>query len=156
MPISIRLPSKRETVDAIKAMKNGKAAGSDNIRDEVLKVDSYAMADILLPLFQDIWQNEKFPKEWKEGIIIKVPKEGDLSQCRNWEGVTLPVVVSKIFKKIILEQIKNSLEKGLWKEQAGFHNNRLCIDQTNTLRVIIEQSLEFHSLHAVCGLSESF
>jgi hypothetical protein len=41
-------------------------------------------ADILLPLFQDIWQKEKFPKEWKEGIIIKVPKKGDLGQCRNW------------------------------------------------------------------------
>jgi hypothetical protein len=32
-------------------MKNGKAAGSDNIPAEVLKADPYAMADILLPLF---------------------------------------------------------------------------------------------------------
>jgi hypothetical protein len=59
----------------MKAMKNGKAAGSNNIPAEVLKADPYATADILLPLFQDIWQKEKFPKEWKEGItsIMKVP-----------------------------------------------------------------------------------
>jgi hypothetical protein len=29
---------------------------------EVLKADPYAAADILLPLFQEIWQKEKFPK----------------------------------------------------------------------------------------------
>jgi hypothetical protein len=89
-------------------MKNGKAAGSDNILAEVLKADPYAMAD-LLPLFQDIWQKKKFPKELKEGIIIKVPKKADLSQCRNWRGITLLVVISKMFNKIILERIKNLL-----------------------------------------------
>jgi hypothetical protein len=115
LPISIKLPLKREIVDAIKAMKNGKASGSDNILAEVVKADPYATTDILLPLFQDIWQKEKFPKEWKEGILIKVPKKGDLSQCRNWRGVTLLVVISKIFNKIILERIKSSLEKGLRK-----------------------------------------
>ena len=79
LPISIGPPSKREIVNAIKAMKNGKAAGADNIPAEVLKADPYMLADILLPLFQDIWQKEKFLKEWKEGIIIKIPQKGDLS-----------------------------------------------------------------------------
>jgi len=83
LTISIRPPLKRETVNAIKAMKNGKAAGADNIPAEVLKSDTYISADILLTLFQDIWQKEVFPKEWKEVIIIKVPKKGDLSQCKN-------------------------------------------------------------------------
>ena len=79
------------------------------------------------------------------GIIIKVPKKGDLSQSRNWRGVTLLVVISEIFNKIILERIKDMLERGLRREQAGFRHNRSCIDQINTLRVIIEQSLEFQS-----------
>jgi hypothetical protein len=52
----------------------------------------------------------------KETILIKVPKKGDLSQCRNWWGVTVLAVISKIFNKIILERIKNLLEKVLWKE----------------------------------------
>jgi hypothetical protein len=54
-------------------------------------------------------------------------------------------VISKIFNKVILERIKNSLEMGLQKEQAGFRKNRSCIDQINTLRVIIEQSVELQS-----------
>ena len=99
----------------------------------------------MLPLFQDIWQKEMFPEEWKEGIIIKVPKKGDLSQCKNWQGITLLAVISKIFNKNILERIKYSLEMGLRKEQAGFRHNRSCVDQIYTLRVIIEQSVEFQS-----------
>jgi hypothetical protein len=37
------------------------------------------------------------------------------------------------------------LERGLRKEQARLRHNRSFIDQINTLRVIIEQSLEFQS-----------
>jgi hypothetical protein len=61
----------------------------------------------------------------EKGIIIKVPKKGYLSRCRNWWGVTVLVVISKIFNKIILERIKNLLENGLRKEQAGFHHNQI-------------------------------
>jgi hypothetical protein len=71
LPLNTRLPSKRETVDAIKTMKNGKAVGPNNIPDKVPKADPYAVADILLPLLQDMWQKEKFPKEWKQGIITR-------------------------------------------------------------------------------------
>ena len=41
LPISIKPPSKREIVNAIKAMKNGKASGADNIPAEVLKTDPH-------------------------------------------------------------------------------------------------------------------
>jgi hypothetical protein len=30
---------------------------------------------IFVCIFHIVWQKEKFPKEWKEGIIIKVPKK---------------------------------------------------------------------------------
>jgi uncharacterized membrane protein YraQ (UPF0718 family) len=74
-PISTWLPLKRKIVHAIMAMKNRTAAGPDNILDEVVKAGPYAIVDILLSLFLDIWQKEKFPNKWNEGIIIKAPKE---------------------------------------------------------------------------------
>ena len=100
-------------------MKYRKAAGSDNIPVEVLKVDPHAMA-VILPLFQDIWQKVKFCKEWKERIIIKVPKKGDLSQCINWQGVTLLVMVSKIFNKILLERLRSHWRKASRRNRLNF------------------------------------
>jgi hypothetical protein len=93
---------------------------------------------MLYPLFPDIWKEERFPKDWKEGIIVKIPKKGDYRNCNNWRGITLLAVISKVFTRIVLDRISGILETGIWKEQAGFRPNRSCIDQVNTLRFIIE------------------
>ena len=54
-------------------MKSGKAGGPDHIPPKALKTDVGATVDILHPLFEQIWNEEKFPKEWKEGHLIKLP-----------------------------------------------------------------------------------
>jgi hypothetical protein len=76
---------------------------------------------------------------------VKIPKKGDYRNCKNWRGITLLVVTSKVFTRIILDRISGILETGIRKEQAGFRPNRSCADQINTLRIIIEQSLYFQS-----------
>ena len=58
LPKSIRPPSKREIVDAVKTAKNGKAAGSDNSPAEDLKADPYATADILLLVSRHMAERE--------------------------------------------------------------------------------------------------
>src|ERR1700753_2667348 len=55
-------------------------------------------------------------------------------------------VPSKIFSRIVLGRIKFALDKMLRKEQAGFRQNRSCIDHIASLRIIVEQSLEWQSL----------
>jgi hypothetical protein len=52
---------------------------------------------MLYPLFTDIWNEERFPSDWEESIIVKIPKKGDLSNCSNWRGTTLLATVSKFF-----------------------------------------------------------
>lgn len=53
-------------------MKNGKAPGSDTIPAKILKTDLYTSASILTPLFQKIWQEEQFSREWKESIVTSL------------------------------------------------------------------------------------
>jgi hypothetical protein len=84
LQISIRAPSKREIIEAIKAMKKGKSTGINNIPAEILQVDPHLSAEMLYPLFLDIWKEERVPKDWKEGIIVKIPKKGDYRNCNNW------------------------------------------------------------------------
>jgi hypothetical protein len=63
LQISVRPPSKREIIEAIKAMKKGKAAGIDNIPTEILQADPHLSAEMLYPLFLDTWKEERFPKD---------------------------------------------------------------------------------------------
>lgn len=145
LPIKTSPPNKSEIVDAIKSMKNGKAAGFDDITAEILKSDPQLFASSILPLFTKIWNQEEFPEDWMNGLIIKLPKKGDLTDCNNWRGITILCVVMKVFMKIILNRMVNVIDKLLRKEQAGFRSGKSCIDLINILRIIIEQAVEFRS-----------
>jgi hypothetical protein len=85
------------------------------------------------------------PNEWKKGIIIKLPKKGDLTNCNNWRGITLLSSSSKILPRIILNRIKRHIDNKLRREQMGFSEGRSCIDQVNTLRIILEQFNKYQS-----------
>jgi hypothetical protein len=87
---------------AVKLMANNKAAGEDGITAEMFQAIESQNLRYLLGLFNKIWQEEKVPSKWKRGIIVKIPKKGNLSDCNNWRGVTLLSVASKVFCKIIM------------------------------------------------------
>jgi len=73
--IDCSAPTKEEIQNAIKQLRNGKAAGPDNIPAEVLKVEIRTNVELLYPLFNKIWEEERVPTEWKEGYLIKLPKK---------------------------------------------------------------------------------
>jgi len=84
--------------------------------------------------------NQKCPKnEWRNGIIIPLPKKGDLTDCNNWRGITLLSVPGKVFSSVLLGRIKNAIDNQLRQEQAGFRQGRSCNNQIFILRQIIEK-----------------
>lgn len=143
--IRITPPSLAEVTKAISSLKNNKAPGVDNIEGEMLKADVSGTAKQILPLIQKIWETEEFPVDWKQGLLIKLPKKGDLSRCSNWRGITLLSVVSKVLCKVLLTRMTSVMEPLLRQEQAGFRPEKSCVDNINTLRLITEQAEEFKS-----------
>nr|KAG5690574.1 hypothetical protein BaRGS_009236 [Batillaria attramentaria] len=121
LDISTNPPTKTEIIKAIKSLKSGKAAGPDGIPPEALKADIQTSTDMLHPLLRKIWENESVPQDWKKGTP------------------------GKVLTRIILERPKTALDKTLREEQAGFRNDRSCTDHIATMRIIIEQSLEWQT-----------
>ena len=72
-----------EIKNAIKKLKNGRAPGCDNIPPEAIKAGEDTSEEVLLGLCNRIWSEEKIPDEWRKGLLIKLPKEGDLSYCKK-------------------------------------------------------------------------
>ena len=145
LPISCDEPSKAEIRKAIRALRNGKAAGPDEIPAEAIKADMETAVSILHSLFRKIWEEEEIPAQWKEGTIIKLPKKGDLRDCNNYRGIMLLSVPGKVLNRVLLERMKEAVDHKLRDQQAGFRSNRSCADQIATLRIIVEQSLEWNS-----------
>ena len=51
-------------------------------------------------------------------------KKGNLKECKNWRGITLLSVVSKVMGRIVIDRIRTGVESKLRKEQAGFQPGR--------------------------------
>ncbi|VDP05067.1 unnamed protein product, partial [Schistosoma curassoni] len=79
LPINVGPSTIEEISIAIRQIKSGKAAGPDDIPAEALKADIVVTARILHILFNKIWDEEQVPTDWKEELLIKMPKKGDLS-----------------------------------------------------------------------------
>ena len=71
------LVTKLEIKNAIKDVKNGKAAGIENITLEMMKADIDTTVDVLHDLLSLIWEEERIPEDWCKGLIVKLPKKGD-------------------------------------------------------------------------------
>jgi len=86
-----------------------------------------------------IWEGREVPSDWQCGVIVPLPKKGDLSDCGNWKGITLLSILGKVFGSLVLTRIKVAVDNVLRQEQTGFRPGRSCNDQIYVLRQIIEK-----------------
>uniref|UniRef100_A0A7I4Z3P4 Reverse transcriptase domain-containing protein n=1 Tax=Haemonchus contortus TaxID=6289 RepID=A0A7I4Z3P4_HAECO len=97
----------------------------------------------LVKLFNRCWSQGEVPEDWRRGVIVKIPKKGNLSDCGIWRGITLLSVPGKTLCTALLRRICTAIDGRLREEQAGFRSRRSCSEQIFTLRNIIEQCVEY-------------
>ena len=66
--------------------------------------------------------------EWDVARLVLLPKKGDLSFCKNWRGICLLDVASKIFSSMLVRRMQVVMEEEGMDEQAGFRALRGIID----------------------------
>nr|KAG5686924.1 hypothetical protein BaRGS_020733 [Batillaria attramentaria] len=120
LPINCDKPSKAEIRKAIMTLRNGKAAGPDEIPAEAIKADTETAVNMLHSLFSKIWEKEEVPAQWKEGIVIKLPKKGDLRDCSNYRGIMLLSVPGKVLNRILLERMREAVDPMLETSRRAF------------------------------------
>ena len=58
------------------------------------------MCEMLLMLFNLVWDNECAPSCWREGLIGSLFKKGDREDPSNYRGITLFNVVGKLYSRV--------------------------------------------------------
>jgi hypothetical protein len=81
----------------------------------------------------------------EKGLLIKLPKKENLKECKNWRGIILLPVMSKILGTKLIDRITDGLDDKLRKEQAGFRSGRRTTEQIFILRNITEQVNEWQA-----------
>ena len=59
-----------------------------------------------MKLFTCVWVSRSISQDWKDVLLIPLPKKEDLSLCDNWHGINLLQVVGKVFAKIIQRRMQ--------------------------------------------------
>jgi len=54
-----------------------------------LKGGGNIAAKTLTTICNTVWKCEEVPEDWKSGIVLPLPKKGDMTQCTNWRGISL-------------------------------------------------------------------
>ena len=138
-------PSEEEILDVIKLIKGGKAAGKNGVLPEMIKCCGLDLLDYLVVLFQSVWSEGSVPQEWKDALIVPIPKKGDLSLCDNWRGISLLDLGGKVFAKIIQQRLQSVAERVLPESQCGFRSGRGCVDMIFCARQLVEKAVEHNT-----------
>ena len=143
LPVSTEPFNLDEVRAAIWKMKNNKSPEMDLITAEILKEGGEEVVQWLVCICNAAWKSGKVPTDWQSGIIVKLPKKGDLTDPNNWRGVTLLSVPGKVFVLMLLNRLRKAVDDKMREEQAGFRPGRSCTDQIFTLRRIVERTMEY-------------
>lgn len=133
-----------ELQGVLRKAKNRKATGSDGVNTELLKYGGTLLHLRLLHLYNECWQRNKIPKEWKVALVISLFKKGDRNNCENYRGISLLNTSYKLYTKMINERLKTITEEIILEEQNGFRKGRSCNDNVFTIKQIIEKRREFN------------
>ena len=76
-----------EVVTAIKCLKNNKSPGVCHILPEMLKYGGDSVHLALHRVVLGIWRTEQAPPDFKQDILLPIPKKGDASLCSNYHTI---------------------------------------------------------------------
>jgi len=137
------IPTKEEVKAAVDKLKNNTAPGPDGISSEILKAGYKYMENRIYELIVQIWNEERIPLSWVEALICPIHKKGDVQNCENFRGISLVNIAYKVLSIVLYGRLKPHANQIIGQYQCGFREGMSTIDQIQTLRHILEKTLEF-------------
>ena len=105
-----------------------KASGGDEIPVELFQILKDDAVKVLHSIYQQIWETQQWPQDWKRSVFIPIPKKGNAKECSNYRTIALISHASTIAWKIP------------WTEEPGRLPSKGCKESDMTDR------LHFHTL----------
>ncbi len=107
------------------------APGMDQICYLMINHLSELSKDVLLKMYNKIWEEGKIPQSWKESVIVPIRKPGkDCTNPGNYRPIDLTSNVGKIMEKMVNERLMYHVENNTFfsKYQSGFRRGRNTMD----------------------------
>ena len=115
--------SKGDLLKAIKSLPSNKASSFD-IPIKVLKnLLIHIYSEKLTNIFNECLINGKFPDTLKRANVTPILKKGNGNERENYRPVSIFPPFSKVFEKLLFEQVNYHMENKFSKHLTGFCKN---------------------------------
>ena len=102
--------SKEIVRNNIRKLKRKKAPDRDHWKNEMLLDGGSAMEAQVQTILTHVAKEESIPTAWEEVRIKSIHKKGSTLEMNNRRGVFVTNIISKLWEKIILQKLQESLE----------------------------------------------
>ena len=111
------------------------------------------IAPILCKLFNHMYVNCIYPSSWTKGIIVPIPKKGDINDVNNYRGITLSSILSKIFSILLDSRLREWAENNelLLNYQYGFRKAKSTVDCIFVLSSLIDKVINHENKKLYCA-----
>ena len=99
-----------EVEAALRKMKNGKKAGTNQVNIETLKAGDETIAKQLAKLYTKCITERRIPKTWKEANMVTFFKKGNRKYIKNYRPICLLSNMYKLFTKIITTRLEKKVD----------------------------------------------
>ena len=107
---SLGAVSSNDVLKVMKALKNSKATGTDNIDTYVIKLVAQDLVSPLTHIINLSITKSVFPALWKHAKVVPLLKKGDPLTAKNYRPVALLPIFSKILERVVFNQLVNYLD----------------------------------------------
>ena len=141
--------------NAIADLKLGKASGLDTLSAEHFRYASNRISVLLSLCFSAMLIHSHVPKAFSDTVLVPMikNKNGDITDIDNYRPIAITSVASKVFEKIILSRIQDSLYTN--DNQFSYkakHSTEMCIF---TLKSIVDYYISSSSPVYLCYIDAS-
>ena len=77
---------------------------------------------MLTRLYNAVYEAERIPSAWRQGVVTHLPKGGDGGDCSNYRPLTLMPVIDKLFAAIVSARLMDAI--ALHDQQYAFRPGR--------------------------------
>ena len=121
----LRLVTPTEVSKCIKTLRNDCSTGYDNIPVSFIKPVAEYLESPLTFIINNFIVTSTFPGIWKIARISPIPKILNPSQLKDYRPISILPILSKIYEKLVLQQMTEFIEKQLiyHKHQSGYRKN---------------------------------
>ena len=116
------------------------AEGPDEVHNDMLRRLPHTALEVLLAVFNRLWERGEFPAAWREAIVVPILKPGKSgTDPLHYRPISLTSSLCKLMEKLVNVRLSWFLESNdiLTPSQCGFRRNRSTVDHLVSLDTVI-------------------